>query len=267
MVPGISSAAEQRLQSLLDARVSDITEAALADCSFTILSGRDAEAARLGIEVTGGPDITVVVTDPDRPLGRVRIGSASADNMLFFDNRVWTGGIHLSARMLGTDTVGFFGDIGDCFVNISELFMRSHGQLLFWGRGASAVGLSVEMEGEGRATVIGDDALISGGVWVRNHDMHAMHDLRSGALISRPPCDTVIERHVWLGQDSLLLGTERVGMGSIIGARTLAKGTIPPRVVVAGTPARVIREGVSWGRQSSGMTDAERIAIGLEPLT
>jgi hypothetical protein len=33
--------------------------------------------------------------------------------------------------------------------------------------------------------------------------------------------------------------------------------------VVAGTPARVIREGVSWGRSNNGMTAAERLSIGL----
>jgi carbonic anhydrase/acetyltransferase-like protein (isoleucine patch superfamily) len=265
MIPGLSSTAEARLAALLDERVSDASEAHFATCSFTILSGRDAEAQALGVQVTGG-EVTVVVTDPERPLGRVVVQSAAADNVLFFDNRDWTGGFRLSVRMLGSDTVGFFCDIGDRYVAIDELFLRSHSQTLFWGIGASAVGLSVEMEGEGRSTVIGDDALISGGVWVRNHDMHAMHDLRSGSMLSRPPCDTVVERHVWLGQDALLLGAERVGMGSIIGARTLAKGTIPPRMAVAGTPARVIREGVSWGRLSSGMTAAERAVIGMPPL-
>ncbi len=265
MIPGLSSTSEARLAALLDPRVSDATEARFADASFSILSGRDAEAQALGIEVVAG-EVTVVVTNPGRPLGRVQVQSASADNVLFFDNRDWTGGFRLSVRMLGTDAVGFFCDIGDRYAAIDELFMRSHSQTLFWGIGASAVGLSVEMEGEGRSTVIGDDALISGGVWVRNHDMHAMHDLRSGAMLSRPQCDTVVERHVWLGQDALLLGAERIGMGTIVGARTLAKGTLPARVAVAGTPARVIREGVSWGRQSSGMTAMERASIGLSPL-
>jgi hypothetical protein len=35
---------------------------------------------------------------------------------------------------------------------------------------------------------------------------------------------------------------------------------------MAGTPARIIREGASWGRDSHAMTDAERAAIGLDPL-
>jgi len=144
--------------------------------------------------------------------------------------------------------------------------MRSSGQVLFWGSGATAVGISIEIEGNGRSCVIGDDALISNDVWIRNYDMHAMHDLATGAQINRPPCDTLLERHVWLGQDTLLLHCEQIGMGTIIGARALVKGRFPPRVVVTGTPGRVVREGISWGRSADGMTNAERAAIGVPPV-
>ena len=41
---------------------------------------------------------------------------------------------------------------------------------------------------------------------------------------------------------------------------------VPPRVAVAGTPARVLREGVSWGRSGYAMTQHERASIGLGPL-
>jgi len=56
---------------------------------------------------------------------------------------------------------------------------------------------------------------------------------------------------------------ERIGMGTIVGARSIVKGEVPPRVLVAGAPARVIREGTSWGRHPYGMTAAERRSIGI----
>jgi galactoside O-acetyltransferase len=74
----------------------------------------------------------------------------------------------------------------------------------------------------------------------------------------------VIERHVWLGQDALLMSCERIGMGTIVGARALLKGHAPPRVIMAGTPARVVREAVSWGRHPYGMTAEERQSIGMK---
>jgi acetyltransferase-like isoleucine patch superfamily enzyme len=266
MIPGISTNAEARLTGMLDPRVSDVAEDAYATRDYTILDAGDEDARRLGVTAIGG-GITLVVTDPTRKLGDIRIQSGGRDNTLFFDNMTWGGQCFASIRMLGSDTVMLFNDIGDAYVAMPDIYLRSNGQFLFWGRGASAVGVSMEIEGEGSGVVIGDDALISNGVWIRNHDMHAIHDLRTGARINRPPVQTVIERHVWLGQDAMLLNTERIGMGAIVGTRTLVKGTVPPRVVVAGTPARVIREGVSWGRSNSGMTAAERRSIGLPDLT
>ena len=265
MIPGISTNAEARLTGALDPRVTDIAEDSFAARDYTILDASDDEAKRLGVQCTGG-GVTLVVTDPTRRLGDIRVQSGGRDNTLFFDNLAWGGNCYATIRMLGSDTVMLFNDIGDEFVSMQDIYLRSNGQFVFWGRGASAVGLSMEIEGEGVGVVIGDDALISNGVWIRNHDMHAIHDLRTGTRINRPPVQTVLERHVWLGHDAMLLAAERIGTGAIVGTRALVKGTVPPRVVVAGTPARVIREGVSWGRSNNGMIAAERISIGLPEL-
>ena len=264
MIPGISTSAEARLTGVLDPRVTDIVEETYAASDYTILDASDEEARRLGITVIGaggtgagetgagvtGAGVTIVVTDPTRKLGDIRIQSSGRDNTLFFDNATWGGQCFATIRMLGSDTVMLFNDIGDAYVALQDIYLRSNGQFVFWGRGASAVGLSMEIGGEGVGVVIGDDALISNGVWIRNHDMHAIHDLRTGRRINRPPVQTVLERHVWLGHDAMLLNAERIGMGAIVGTSSLVKGTVPPRVVVAGTPARIIREGVSWGRSN-----------------
>ena len=262
MIPGLGTTIEPILAAVLDPRVTDVTEQTLSGRQFTLLSG-DEEAKRLGILLVGSSDLTVVITDPDRPVGNVRVLSHGKNNVIYFDNANWEGQFQASVRMLGSDSVCFFNDIGGGYVAISDLLMRGDAQLLYWGVGASAVSVSMEIEGTGRCFAIGDDALISNGVWIRNYDMHSIHDLRSGRQVNRDAVSTVLERHVWLGQDALLLGCERIGMGTIVGARSLVKGEIPPRTLVAGTPARVIREGTSWGRHPYGMTAAERRAIGL----
>jgi hypothetical protein len=263
MIPGIGVATEAILATALEPRVTDLSEESLSSRDFTLLSAEDDEARRLGIRFGGGPELTIVLTDPNRRLGEIRVQTGGKNNVMFFDNANWGGDCYATIRMLGSECVTLFNDIGSGYVGIPDLLMRSSNQLLFWGIGATAVSISMEIEGEGRSIVIGDDALISNEVWIRNYDMHSMHDLRTGVQISRQPLDTVIERHVWLGQDALLLGCERIGMGTIVGARAMLKGHVPPRVVVVGTPARVIREGVSWGRHPYGMTAAERRSIGM----
>lgn len=263
MVPGISSEMEQRLLATLDTTVTDATVESFAACDFALLDSADEETRQLGIDISGPGSATIVVTDRARPLGRLKVELGGRQSTLFFDNRTWEGQCYGNLRVLGSDCVVFFNDIAAAYVALPDIYMRSPSQLLFWGRGASAVGCNVELDGAGQAIVIGDDALISSGVWIRNYDMHAMHDLASGLRINRPPVDTVIERHVWLGQDAILLSCERIGMGTVVGARSLVKGVLPSRVVAAGTPARIIRENVSWGRDTYGMTAAERVSIGL----
>jgi hypothetical protein len=263
MIPGIGVATEPILAAVLDPRVTDVSEESLSGRDFTLFSAEDEEAKHLGITFVGGPELTIVVTNPTRRLRQIRVQTSGKNSAMFFDNATWGGDCYASIRILGSECVTFFNDIGDGYVAISDLLMRGDNQLLFWGTGATAVSISLEIEGTGRSYVIGDDALISNGVWIRNYDMHAIHDLDSGRQINREPVSTVIERHVWLGQDALLLGCERIGMGTLVGARSIVKGEVPPRVLVAGAPARVIREGVSWGRYPYGMTAAERRSIGV----
>jgi hypothetical protein len=257
---------ETRLRELLTPAVTEFSDETLAGVEMTLFMAHEEGARALGIEFEGGPDVTVAVTDPTHHLGRIRLASAAPHGTLFFDNRDWGGNFYANIRLAGEDDIVLFNGIGDAYVALHEVFMRSQGQFLFWGLGASAVGCSLEMDGPGRGVVVGDDALISGGVWLRNYDMHAIHDLATGARINRPQTDTVLERHVWLGQDALLLSCQRIGMGAIVGARSVVKGTVPACTVVAGTPARVVREGVSWGRHPYGMSAAERLALGLPEL-
>jgi acetyltransferase-like isoleucine patch superfamily enzyme len=263
MIPGLGSSVEARLLGLLDRSVTDLYEDGFADREFVMLDAHEPDAKRLGIRCSTSQGLTVVVTDRDRKLGDIRIAVGGQNCLLFFDNVTWGGNCHADIRVLGSDSVIFFNDIGDGYVALPDVFMRSDGQILYWGRASTAVGLSIELEGAGQGVLIGDDALVSSGVWIRNYDMHAIHDLRTGKRINRPPVDTILERHVWLGQDALLLGCERIGMGSIIGARSLVKDRVPARVAAAGIPARIIREEVSWGRDTYRMVGDERRALGL----
>ncbi len=265
-LPGLSSAAEARLATLLDQRVTSLTPDGLQNLPMTIYGAADPELQGVGIHLTGHPDVTVIVADPDRPVGQVRIEVGGAGNCLVFDNRAAGGNLHANIRLLGSDGAVVFDRLDDGYISLHDVFMRSNRQVLLWGAGATAVGCNIEIEGEDRCVVIGDDALISSGIWIRNHDMHAVHDLRSGERINRPPVDTILERHVWLGQNALLLNCQRIGAGSIVGAMSLVKGVVGECVAVAGAPARVIRYQVSWGRQASGMTDDERAVLGFPPV-
>ena len=76
---------------------------------------------------------------------------------------------------------------------------------------------------------------------------HPVHpDLRrEGTQFSAP---VRIEDDVWIGAGAVLLPGVVIGAGSVVGASSVVTGNVPPGVVVAGAPARVIRD----------ITDADR---------
>jgi len=89
MIPGIGVGTEAVLAAALEPRVTDLGEAALNNREFTLLSAEEDDAARLGIRFTGGPQLTIVVTDPGRRLGEIRVQTGGKNNVMFFDNANW----------------------------------------------------------------------------------------------------------------------------------------------------------------------------------
>ena len=76
---------------------------------------------------------------------------------------------------------------------------------------------------------------------------HPVHpDLRrDGSQFSAP---VRIGDDVWIGAGAVLLPGVVIGAGSVVGAASVVTGNVPPGVVVAGSPARIIRQ----------ITDADR---------
>ena len=72
----------------------------------------------------------------------------------------------------------------------------------------------------------------------------AAHDLQAarrnqGWEVARP---VVIEDNVWLGGGAILLPGVRIGRNAVVGAGAVVSRAVPANTVVAGNPARVIRE-------------------------
>lgn len=92
---------------------------------------------------------------------------------------------------------------------------------------------------------IGAGCLFSSRVDLTVSDMHSIVDLASGERINAAK-NVFVGDSVWIGIDAMLLKGASIGPGSIIGARAVVTGEIPANCVAAGTPARVVRQGVYW---------------------
>ena len=68
----------------------------------------------------------------------------------------------------------------------------------------------------------------------------------------------VIGSGSWLGAGAIVLPGARIGRNVVVAAGSVVRGTVPDRCVVAGVPARVVREyvpGSGWSRPAAAAED------------
>lgn len=85
---------------------------------------------------------------------------------------------------------------------------------------------------------IGDDCLIGTHVMVMDCDFHRVED-KEWDTDGKP---IILERKVWLGNRSIVLKGVTIGHDAVVAAGAVVTSDVPPRTVVAGVPARVVRE-------------------------
>lgn len=138
-----------------------------------------------------------------------------------------------------------------------QIRLSSDTQFLFWGARATSNGTSIVMEGTGHHVIIGEDDMFSSGIYIRNSDLHSLVDLDSSDWINKPG-NILLEPHVWIGQDTMILKNTVIGYGSTIGAKSLVNKSIPRFSLAAGVPARVLRQNVSWDRNRTPGPDVAK---------
>lgn len=91
---------------------------------------------------------------------------------------------------------------------------------------------------------IGDNTLIGGNVKILDNDFHPIKvedrnlDIKEKIGIK----EIRIGKDCFIGANSLILKGVEIGDGSVVGAGSVVTGKFPGNVVIAGNPARVIKE-------------------------
>nr|WP_315174774.1 acyltransferase [uncultured Flavobacterium sp.] len=91
--------------------------------------------------------------------------------------------------------------------------------------------------------IIEDDVMMGSGVhfYINNHKF----DRLDIPLIDQgyyPDERIVLKKGCWIGANAILLPGVTIGLNSVVGAGSIVTKSVPDGVVVAGTPARLIKE-------------------------
>jgi acetyltransferase-like isoleucine patch superfamily enzyme len=138
-------------------------------------------------------------------------------------------------------------DIGAHCVIAGELRLRANATRLEIGDETTMMGAHITLHEVGTIR-LGRDCMLSGNIMMDVSDMHSILEADTGRRIN-PPEDIEIGDHVWIAQGVQILKGTRVGDNCVIGARALVCGDIPAGSLAVGSPARVLRSGITWNRQ------------------
>ncbi len=171
---------------------------------------------------------------------------------LFFSRVLNTKRINLGAgcQLFGTRFIRFGADISvhrNLWLEaVSEYGGKQYTPLVTLGdRVKMSDGVHITCINEIR---IGDDVLFGSNVYVSDHN----HGGYSGLMQCSPeqaPAErilysvgsVIIESNVWIGDNVNIVGPLKIGYGSVVAANSVVRKDVPPRTIVAGSPARIIK--------------------------
>jgi acetyltransferase-like isoleucine patch superfamily enzyme len=90
---------------------------------------------------------------------------------------------------------------------------------------------------------IGSNCSISWNVTLIDSDFHPWSVNGEEKEFTKP---IIIEDHVWIGNNAIILKGVTIGVGSIVGAGSVVTRNVPPNCLVAGNPAKIIHKNVTW---------------------
>lgn len=128
--------------------------------------------------------------------------------------------------------LGYFNVYANCYIRV---FPDSH-LILHGGFINENVQISC-----GNTIEIGEGATIGRDVCIRSYDGHTIEV--EGYKIAEP---IKIGRHVWIGQGATILKGVTIGDGAIIAAGAIVTKDVQAHTIVAGVPAKVVKENIRW---------------------
>ena len=124
------------------------------------------------------------------------------------------------------------------FVGRTRLYTRAPSARIVIGRNVRLNGTTIQAA---TAVEIGEDCIL-GDANVMDTDMHPLSpDRRHNPVAEVRSAPVILEPNVWVGGQAAILPGVRIGRNSVVGFRAVVTGDVPPNVVVAGNPARVVR--------------------------
>lgn len=135
----------------------------------------------------------------------------------------------------------------DCKISKVSFWISGNGNRIEIGDGTT-VGYDCQFATlEGTTIKVGKDCMFSHNISLRTSDSHSIVNIQGNRINHAK--DITIGNHVWVGLECLILKGSIIANNSVIAARaTVNKQFDQPGCIIAGAPAKQIKENINWDR-------------------
>jgi len=136
----------------------------------------------------------------------------------------------------------------NCIIKAGEIWIEDHNCILKIGNSTTIEDAHFGITEPNSVIEVGDDCMFSSGIKLLTGDSHSIIDLESQKRINYAN-NIKIGPHVWIGADVVVLKGVEIGKDSIVGSRSIVTKKYGPNVIIAGSPAKIIKENITWDRE------------------
>lgn len=136
----------------------------------------------------------------------------------------------------------------NCRLTDVEIHIEDNNNVVVIGKNTTIAGFTHLACIEGTKITVGEDCMFSKDITFRTGDSHSIID--EDGLRINPSRDISIGKHVWIGNKVIVTKGTMVGDNSIIGTGSIVtKAFNESNIIVAGSPAKIVKEGINWLRK------------------
>ncbi|MGN6368935.1 MAG: acyltransferase [Phycisphaerae bacterium] len=131
----------------------------------------------------------------------------------------------------------------------TTLWIEDSGAVLEIGDETTSEGAGIALTEPGSKVTFGRDCMLSYDIDIRTGDSHSIMECATGERINFAE-DVTFGDHVWIGAHCVVLKGVRIPSDCIIATGAIVtKSVTVEHAIVAGNPAKVVKEGVTWSRE------------------
>lgn len=134
------------------------------------------------------------------------------------------------------------------YVNNGDFYLEDSNNKLKIGKNTTFSGNTHLALTEGKTITIGPRCLFSSNVVFRTGDSHSiLNDVGNRINLAK---DIEIEEHVWFSQNTTILKGVKIKKDSIVATGSIVTKEINvSNVILAGNPAKIIKENINWNQE------------------